>query len=178
MLNTPEREPDHQNNLFDLMQNEALSVIALQSFTLGYHTIARNRSDEVIYPRLAYMFYVLPIIYNYASMLSFLNSNEMYTALLKEPEIVLGLQDRANKMIYQTFDALNLAFSKKILSIDKTNNTILLLRPFTSKKLSLSMTAYKSYDSVKQIQDSAFKLGSVFAKRHDKNIQLDLNIRF
>jgi ABC-3C biological conflict system middle component len=178
MFKTNERELNSQSDLFDLMQNEPLSVIALQSFTLGYYTISRNRSAEVLYPRLEYMFYVLPIVYNHSSMLSFLNSNEMYTALLKEPEIVLGLQNRANKMIYQTFDALNLAFSKKILSIDKTDNTISLLRPFTSKKLLLSMTAYQSYDSVKKIQDSAFKLGCIFAKRHDKNIQLDLNIRF
>lgn len=167
-----------ENDLFDLMQNETLGTIALQSFTLGYYTISRNRSTEVFFPRLEYMFYVLPIVYNYASMISFLNSNEMYTALLKEPEIILGLQDRANKMVFQTFDALNLAFSKRILSIDKENNTIVLLRPFTSKKLILSMNAYQSYDSVKKIQDSAFKLGSVFAKRHEKNIQLDLNIRF
>ncbi|OCK50769.1 hypothetical protein BA768_18805 [Chryseobacterium sp. CBo1] len=165
-------------NLFELMQNDALSVIALHSFTLGYHTIAKNRKSEMTFPRLEYIFFVLPIVYNYSAMLSFLNSNELYTALMKEHSILLGLQERAEKMSVQTFDALNLAFSKKILSINKENGLIILLRPYTAKKLVLAMSSNTSYDSVKQIQDSAYKLGCIFAKKHDNNIQNDLNIRF
>ena len=166
------------SDLFDLMQNDALSVLALHSFILGYHNIARNKVDQRLFPKVEYLFYVLPIVYNYASMIGFLNSNELYTALVKEPSVSLGLQDRANKMVFQTFDALNLAFSKKILDIDKETDTVILLRPFTSKKLPTYLSSLRSYDSVKQIQDSAFKLGSIFAKKHDKNLQLDLNIRF
>lgn len=165
-------------NLFELMQNDALSVIALHSFTLGYHTIAKNRKSESTFPRLEYLFFVLPIVYNYSAMLSFLNSNELYTALMKEHSILLGLQERAEKMSVQTFDGLNLAFSKKILSINKENGSIILLRPYTGKKLVLAMSSNISYDSVKQIQDSAYKLGCIFAKKHDNNIQNDLNIRF
>lgn len=165
-------------NLFELMQNDALSVIALHSFTLGYHTIAKNRKSEMTFPRLEYLFFVLPIVYNYSAMLSFLNSNELYTALMKEHSILLGLQERAEKMSVQTFDGLNLAFSKKILSINKENGSIILLRPYTAKKLVLAMSSNISYDSVKQIQDSAYKLGCIFAKKHDNNIQNDLNIRF
>ena len=167
-----------QEGLFDLMQNEALSVIALHSFTLGYHMVARHRENQADFPKLTYMFYVLPIVYNYASMLSFLNSNELYTALIKEHSISLSLQERANKMVFQTFNALNLAFSKKILSIDKRDNRIYILRPYTSKKLMISKSSYLKYDNVKQLQDSAYKLGSIFAKRHEKNIQLDLNVLF
>lgn len=166
------------NGLFELMQNDALSAIALQSFTLGYHTIARNRENESAFPKLGYLFYVLPIVYNYSSMIGFLNSTELYTALIKEPSILLGLQERANKMSAQTFDGLNLAFSKRILSINKEDNTIILLRPFTSKKLTLTIAANNTFDSVKKVQDSAYRLGGIFAKRHDKNIQHDLNIRF
>lgn len=169
---------DSGRNLFELMQNDALSIIALHSFTLGYHTVAKNRKSEVTFPRLDYLFFVLPIVYNYSAMLSFLNSNELYTALMKEHSILLGLQERALKMSVQTFDGLNVAFGKKILSINKENGTITLLKPYTSKKLVLAMSSNNSFDSVKQIQDSAFKLGSIFAKKHDSNIQNDLNIRF
>jgi hypothetical protein len=165
-------------DLFDLMQNDALGVIALHSFTLGYHNIARNKTGGELFPKLSYLFYVLPVVYNYASMVGFLNSNELYTALVKEPSVSLGLQERANKMVFQTFDALNLAFSKKILGIDRDKNIIILVRPFTSKKLPIYLSSFRSYDSLKQIQDSAFKFGSIFAKKHDKNLQLDLNIRF
>jgi len=165
-------------NLFELMQNDALGVIAVHSFTLGYYNIARNKEGELKFPKLEYLFFVLPIVYNYSSMLSFLNSNELYTALIKEHSIILGLQERAYKMSKQTFNALNIAFSKKILSIDKDNGTIMLLKPYTSKKLILSISSNNSFDSVKQIQDSAYKLGSVFAKKHEKNIQTSLNIRF
>lgn len=178
MKESTSRDPNNADNLFTLMQNDMLSAIALQSFTLGYHTISRNKEMETNFPKIEYMFYVLPIVYNYCSMLSFLNSTELYTALTKEPSIILGLQERANKMVFQTFDGLNMAFSKKILNINKIDNTIILLKPFSSKKLTLTMAAHNTFDSVKKIQDSAYRLGSVFAKRHDKNIQHDLNIRF
>lgn len=167
-----------QYNLFELMQNDALAVIALHSYTLGYHIIAKNRKNEIVFPKFEYLFFVLPIVYNYSAMLSFLNSNELYTALMKEHSILLGLQERAYKMTEQTYDGLNLAFSKKILNIDKVNGTIILQKPYTTKKLVLAMSTNTSYDSVKQIQDSAYKLGSIFAKKHDRNIQNDLNIRF
>lgn len=169
---------DKEYSLFDLIQNDVLSAIAFQSFTLGFHTIAKNRQYENDFPHLKYFFFVLPLVYNYSSMLSFLNSTELYTALLKEPSIILGLQTRAEKMTSQTFDGLNMAFSKKILTIDKENHTIHLLRPFTSKRIALMKSSYTSMDSVKKIQDSAFRIGSIFAKKHDKNMQLDLNIRF
>lgn len=107
------RSLESGHNLFELMQNDALGVIALHSFTLGYHNIAKNKSNKVFFPRLEYLFFVLPIVYNYSAMLSFLNSNELYTALMKEHSILLGLQERARKMTGQTFDGLNLAFSKR-----------------------------------------------------------------
>lgn len=165
-------------NLFDLMQNDALNAIAFHSFTRGFHTVAKNRNSPEQFPKLNYMFYVLPIIYNHLSMMTFLNSQELYTALVKEPSIILGLQERANKMSSKTFDGLNLAFSKKVLSIDKSNNTIILLRPFAGRNLQLDISMNNNSNSVKRIQSSAHRLGAIFAKRNDRNIQMDLNIRF
>nr|WP_315422396.1 three component ABC system middle component [uncultured Pedobacter sp.] len=165
-------------NIFELMQNDIIGAIALHSFTLGYHNVAKHKDLEFPFPKLEYIFFVLPIVYNYSSLITFLNSNEVYTALYKEPSIRLGLQERALKMTGQTFNALNIAFSKKILDINTKNFTVSLLKPYTSKKLTLSLAAYKSFDNVKKMQDCACKLGNIFAKRHEKNIQQDLNILF
>lgn len=166
------------SNIFDLMQNDALSAIVLHTFTLGYYKVAKNKDEESAFPKLEYMFYVLPIVYNHSSMLAFLNSTELYNAINKEHSITLGLQERANKMVYQTFSALNLAFSKKILDLNNSDYTIRLLRPFSSRKIDILTKTHTAYTSVKEIQNCSYKLGGIFAKRHDKNIQQDLNIRF
>jgi hypothetical protein len=168
-----------QNNLYDLIQNTAISTIALHSFTLGFNNIAKHKESEILFPKLEYMFYVLPIVYNHSSMETFKTSNELYSVLIKNNAIVLGLQERANKkMSKQTFDGLNLGFSKKILTYNKNKMTIELLRGFQIRKLPLTLTMNTSYNSVKNIQISAFKLGAIFAKRNIENIQFELNIKF
>jgi len=168
----------NQNSLFELMQNTAISTIALHSFALGYNNVAKNRENTLPYPRLEYMFYVLPIVYNKNAMETFKSSNELYSVLLKESTIILGLQERANKMSKQTFDGLNLAFSKRILDYNNIDKTIELSKGFSKKKLVLLLSMNNSQNSVKNIQDSAFKLGSIFAKRNKNKIQFELNIRF
>lgn len=168
----------NQHDLFELLQNEVLGAIAMHSFTLGFHNIARNKHMSSKFPELRIMFFVLPIVYNMSTMLSFLNSTELYTAIMKEHSIILGLQERANKMAQQTFNALNLAFSKNILDFNNEDNTVVLLKPFTSKKLPLPVSSLITFDNVKKIQDSSYRLGSIFAKKHEKNIQNDLNIQF
>jgi hypothetical protein len=165
-----------KNDLFGLLQNDMLGAIALHSFTLGYYSVAKHKEDKLDFPLLKYMFFVLPIVYNYASLTIFLSSNEVYTALYKDPTIRLGLQERANKMSSQTFDALNIAFSKRILGYDKGNSTIILLKPFTNKKLVLPLSLNTVNSNVKSIQNCAYKFGSIFAKRNEKNIQQELNI--
>lgn len=170
--------PPGLDSLFDLIQNDALGAIALHSFTFGYHSIAKNKSDRLPYPKLEYMFYVLPLVYNYTSLTTFLKSTEVYTALNKEPSIRLGLQARSQKMARQTFNGLNIAFSKKILSFKREDYTIILLEQFAKRKLILTSDDNQSYTSVKQIQDCASRVGSIFAKVNEKNIQIDLNIKF
>lgn len=167
-----------QNNLFNLMQNSALSVIALHGFVCGYFNVAKHKDDCLDYPPLSYMFYVLPIVYNNDSLQSFKSCNQLYTAISKDNSIILGLQERANKMSVQTFDSLNLAFSKKILSINKNEKTIEIMQGFKSRTLPLFLSMNSTNNSVQEIRDCAFRLGGVFAKRDEKNIQLELNIRF
>jgi len=165
-------------SLFSILQNSALSAIALHSFTLGFHNVAKGRENDILFPRLEYMFYVLPIVYNHNSMETFKSSNELYSALTKNSSIVLGLQERAYKLTKRTFNGLNIAFSKKILGYNKKDKTVELMPGFKSKKFTLMLSMNSSENSVKMIQDSAFKLGAIFAKRNPEIIQFELNIRF
>lgn len=168
----------NQNNLFDIIQNVAVSTIALQSFVLGYHAIAKNKEEKYLYPKIEYLFYVLPIVYHESSMSTFGSSKQLHSALMNNKSIILGLQDRAVKMSKQTFDGLNLAFCKNILFFNKSNNTVGLMDEFSKKKLPLTTSTNFEENSVKKIQTSAYKLGNLFAKTNDKNIQISLNIRF
>lgn len=167
-----------QLNIFNLIQNSAVGSIAIHSFVLGYHDVAKNREGKEIYPKLEYLFYVLPIVFNENSMETFRSATQLYTALKDNHTIVLGLQERANKMSKQTFDALNLAFNKNILTYNKDKKTIELMAGFDKRKIPLPSSINLSENSVKKIQVSAGKLGAIFAKRNEGNIQIELNIRF
>jgi hypothetical protein len=167
-----------QDNLYGVMQNVSLSAIALHSFTLGYYQISKGRISARLYPKLEYMFYVLPIIYHKTSRSVIRNSNELYTAIQKDNTIILGLQERATKMTAQTFDGLNLAFSKKILTYNHRDKTIELMDGFRSNKLPLTSSMMCDDHNIKMMQNCAFRMGNIFAKRNEKNIQIDLNIRF
>ncbi|WP_179318817.1 three component ABC system middle component [Winogradskyella helgolandensis] len=164
-------------DLYDIMQNTALSALACHSFVLGYYKVAKNKNDKKNYPSLDYLFFILPIVYHKDTRVVFKSSNELYNVILKNKEIILGLQTRANKMSPQTFNALNLAFSKKVLSYNKESKAIELARGFMSTKIKIP-SSLGHENIVKNIQDSAFKLGSIFAKNSEKNLQLELNIRF
>ncbi|MDL5511241.1 DUF6521 family protein [Arenibacter sp. M-2] len=164
-------------NLYTTLQNSAISALALHSFVLGYYKVARYKKNKSNFPSLLYLFYVLPIVYHRKSRDTFKSSNEIYTAIANDQETVLGLQERSNKMSGQTFDAINLLFSKKILEYDKTNKTTILLRGFMSEKINIPSTLGRE-NIVGMIQDSAYKIGHIFAKNTDKNLQLTLNIKF
>lgn len=109
-------------------------------------------------------------------MKTFKSSRELYNAIIKNKSIVLGLHERANKMSKQTLDSLNLAFSKNLLSINK-DNEIILNEEFLNKKISIPGNKDRE-NVIKNIQDSATKIGNIFAKTDEKNIQIELNIRF
>ncbi|MGO4878934.1 three component ABC system middle component [Pedobacter psychrotolerans] len=167
------------DNLYNLFQNIALGAIAMQSFTHGFHEIAKNKNADQKFPKLEYMFFVLPIVYNKSAMTVFGSSIDLYTAIMKDTSIVLGLQDRANKMVSQSFDAMNLALSKKILVFNRSENLVELGHGFKSRRqITLALDANQTRNSIKMIQECAHRLGNIFAKKNEKNIQLELNIRF
>lgn len=162
-------------NLYDIFQNIAIGAIACHSFVQGYYLVAKHKNKSP-YPRLEYLFFVLPIVFNKGTMQTFKSSNELVNAILKNKNIIIGLQDRANKMSAQTFDSLNLAFNKQLLSINEKNE-ILISEEMLRQKISIPSTMNRE-NTIKNIQDTAKKLGNIFAKNDERNIQLELNIRF
>lgn len=163
-------------NLYDILQNIAIGALACHSFVKGYTLVAKNKKNKSSFPKLEYLFYVLPIVYNRRNMGVLKSSNELVNAIIKDKSIILGLQDRANKMSPQTFDALNLAFNKKLLGINK-NNEITISEENLKQEI-IIQTSLNRENVIKNIQDTARKLGNMFAKTDEKNIQLELNIRF
>ena len=163
-------------NLYDILQNVAIGALACHSFVQGYCVLAVSKNNKSNFPKLEYLFYVLPIVYHQDTMRTFKSSTELYTALVKNKSILFGLQDRANKMSPQTFDALNLSFNKELLSINEANEITINPEDLRSK-ISIQATLGRE-NIVKNIQDTARRLGNMFAKTDDKNIQLELNIRF
>jgi|ERR1043165_199321 hypothetical protein len=167
-----------EKNLYEIMQNSAVGAIAMQSFVLGYYNSAKNEEADLLYPRLWHLFYVLPIAYNEHAMNAFQSSRKLYTAINTNRDVILGLQDRANKMSSQTFDSLNLAFSKQILAYNRIQKTIELPIDFKKRTPLLPLLMNRSDNRVKEIKDCSRKLGGVFAKVNEKNLQIHLNIRF
>lgn len=163
-------------NLYDILQNIAIGALACHSFVQGYSMVAKNKKNKSPFPKLEYLFYVLPIVYNRGTIGIFKSSNELVNAIVKDKSIILGLQDRANKMSPQTFDALNLAFNKQLLGINKSNE-ITISEEMLKLRIPILATLNRE-NVVKNIQDTARKLGNMFAKTDEKNIQLELNIRF
>ncbi len=164
-------------NLFDLLQNNALGVVALHSFILGYTKVKIGQeNDEKIEPSIDYLFYVLPIVYGESSLKSFKSSFELYTAIAKDKSISLGLQERAEKMKEQTLECLNLGFSKQIFFINIEEYTVGLNENYNSSNLLSSMKFSNSY--YKDVYRASYRLGNIFAKKDNKMLQLKLNIRF
>lgn len=164
-----------ERNLYDYIQNVSVSCIALHSFVLGYHNVSIHRDSIFsVYPKFEYLFFVLPIIYHRKSLETFKTCTSIAKVLDKNKSVNIGLHDRAIKMVQQTYDGLNLAFSKNILTINKDLMTIDLLLPFEKRALPL----IKDNRSIREIQKSALRMGNIFAKTDERTLQSVLNIRF
>ena len=164
-------------NLFEVFQNPSIGVIAIHSFILGFKAVTERRDDvECKAPLLNYLFYVLPIVYSKSSLTSFKSSRELYTAIARDKAISLGLQERANKMSEQTFDSINLGFSKNIFRYNSEYTSIDLMDEYSKKSILTSMNISNIY--LRDVRKASFQLGNVFAKKDKKMLQLMLDIRF
>lgn len=160
-------------NLFDILQNPGIGVIAIHSFILGYNNVAKHKSDKADFPALNYLFYILPIVYDNRALMSI--KQELYTTTSNNKEITLGLEEKAQKMSGQTFESINLGFSKNIFFLDKTNYRVEIASEYNKDILSLMKI---NDQNLKNIQIHSKRLGNIFAKKDEKMIQLELNIRF
>lgn len=160
-------------NLFEILQNPGIGVIAIHSFIYGYNNVAKHKVGKSNYPPLIYLFYVLPIVYDNKTIHAI--KEKLYTSMVENKEITLGLQDKANKMAEQTFESLNLGFSKLIFKLNTENFTIEITEDYERHILPLMKI---NNQTLRNIQKYSIRLGNIFAKRDEKMIQLDLNIRF
>lgn len=165
----------NSKNLFELIQNSVVSAIALHAFTVGYNSLKKEHSNSQNYPKLEFLFYVLPVVYHQKSLNTFCSSYSLRRALEKDNTITLGLQERATKMINQTYDGLNIAFSKNLLYLNKDSMTVELI--YNSGK-GIPLPKSMINDDLLKIQRCARNLGSIFSKTNERNIQTYLNIRF
>lgn len=164
-------------NLFDVLQNSTIGVIAIHSFILGYkNVIIHKNNGKPKAPSLSSLFFILPIVYGESSLNSFKSSYELYTAISKDKSITLGLQERAQKMSGQTLESINLGFSKNIFILNKEDYTIDLNENFRSKSILNTMKIDNTY--LKEVRTASFRLGNIFAKKDDKMLQITMNIRF
>lgn len=164
-----------QKNLYDYIQNVTVSSVAIHGFVLGFHNVAVHKENLFsTYPKFEYIFFVLPIIYHKKSMEIFKASHSLAKVLDKDKSINIGLQERAIKMVNQTYDALNLSFNKEILSINKESMTVELMESYNKNGLPLT----RDNQSVRNIQRAANNLGNIFAKTDERSVQSMLNIRF
>lgn len=164
-------------NLFNLLQNVGVSCTALHSFVLGYNRIAIHKESSKIYsqyPKIEYLFYVLPIVYNKEARNVFKSSNSIYKVMEKSSIINLDLHNRAIKMLNQSYDGLNLAFNKEVLSLNFELMTIELGDKYTAIDLPINRMS----QDIRDIQMSARHIGSIFAKTEERILQSSLNIRF
>lgn len=130
----------NKDTIFDLMQNSVVGAIAMHSFTPGYN-IAKNREGENKFPSASFFFYVLPIVYNEKAINTVKSCYDLYSVMLKEKSMILGLQHLATSRTGKTFSSHNMAFSKKILLPNLETGTIDLQKGFLYKKLPLSGSA-------------------------------------
>jgi hypothetical protein len=160
-------------NLFDILQNPTIGVIAIHSFIIGYNNVAKHKEGKNDFPSLNQLFYILPIIYDINAMKSV--KNELYTTLTENKTLTLELEERARKMSGQTFESLNLGFSKLIFKLKSENFTVEINEEYN--KVLLDMMKIR-VQSLRDIQIYSKRLGNIFAKKDEKKLQIDLKIRF
>ncbi|RGU35944.1 hypothetical protein DWW78_10065 [Alistipes indistinctus] len=161
-----------QIDLFDILQNPALGALAIWGFVQGYQEKIQEQKliGKSPIPLLEYVFFVLPVVYNQEMRQLVKRSYKFSTLIEKNENIILDLQERAEKMRLQTLECLNLAFSKKILALDIPNHAIKL---FTTNGIPRNWRG----QYIDEIIISATRLGKFFAQNTEKTIQTTLNIR-
>lgn len=154
---------------FTAIQNEALGATILWTFCRHYadNDTAGNG------PQLPLLMPVLPLIFNARATSSLFRRNlvgGLFKAVTEDRTLMLGLQDRMEKMSGQTFGAINLGIAAGILAYDSDSARIISINRFKPEGL--------SFGDANKMRYAAKRLGVWFATMQTSQVALLLRISF
>lgn len=158
-------------NEYQVIQNTALSSLALHAFCKTYY----NAKDKTAGPELSLVMPVLPLVFNKKSADSLaeikkITRQKFFGILSDHRDIPVGLQNRMELMADQTFEALNVAFKKKLLLYNSENTQII-----PGAKVKTPSLVYKENQN---IMIASRVLGNWFAYYPIEQLCISLNIHF
>ncbi|HVU16611.1 MAG TPA: three component ABC system middle component [Candidatus Didemnitutus sp.] len=99
----------------ELVQNAALGAVVLSAFTVEFYDQRRRQAG----PPLPYLLPVLPMVMHEETVTSIYRRHfdgGLLLAIAEDRTLTLELQERMETMMPQTMQALNVAFSSKLLT--------------------------------------------------------------
>jgi hypothetical protein len=158
-------------NEFLIIQNNALGSLALHAFCKTYY----NAKDKTEGPSLSLLMPVLPLVFNKRSCdalsaIKKVTRQRFFSILSEHREIPVGLQHRMELMADQTFEALNVAFKKKLLHFNPENSQIVPASRVTTPAF--------TYHDNQNILIAARVLGNWFSIYPVEQLCISLNIHF
>jgi ABC-three component (ABC-3C) system Middle Component 3 len=109
----------------EIVQNEALGALLLWAFTNQFCT------KQPAGVGILWLLPVLPLAFHKDTIEAVSNrhfNGGIYLALTEDRTLVSGLQERMEAMVPQTFAALNLALSTKLLKLDESKRQVTSIR--------------------------------------------------
>ena len=155
---------------YNNIQNSVISALSLYTFTKEYFE-SKSRMEGPILPLIMP---ILPIVLNKESARDLSNNQRRYSSFFNSLSdnrfIPVGLQERMVGMAEQTFKALNVAFSTKLLTYDKNNSQFIPISKTSVPRL--------NNKSNLEILKASKLLGFWFANLSIEDVLISLNITF
>ncbi|KEI92418.1 three component ABC system middle component [Clostridium botulinum] len=154
---------------YKILQNTPLSSILLWKFVLSFE---KNKNDDI---NIFVLLIILPIIYNTDSRKTLYSKKlkgGLYRAINENKYIILGLQNKVNKMAVQTLRALNMACACGLLGY---KNGLVFSIKKNINKYSLNKI---EKGEVKEMIKVSEKLGYWFSQMTIDQICLTLGVDF
>ena len=153
-----------------IVQNELLAAEAIWHAVMEGFEI-RQRTVGVPLP-LAFL--ILPLVFHRRTALALSTKTQpgaLYKALVQEPEITVGLQERMQAMSDRTLRSLAVAFDTELLALDIEGSHNL----FPVRK---TPPVSHVTDDVKTIMNAAKRVGQALGEMTASQVLTHLNVRF
>jgi hypothetical protein len=153
-----------------VVQNTALAAETIWHAVFEAYE-GRGRTEGVPFP-LAFL--ILPLTFHKKTALSLANKTRpgaLYKALSEDREIVVGLQNRMQSLVTQTFKALSIGFETNLILLDPTHDRAIV--PGRKSPPLAHVT-----DEVKTILNAAKRVGQAIAEMSPEQLTAQLGIRF